>query len=164
MLDALATAYVTEDPERVADLAATVVLTVNPTELAHCLGLDEDEVAADLAGHASVLARRTPAIVLCGGPTKFVAHADDLWRVEAGNPGLGTAGSGDVQAGIVAVCWRVAPSPRRPRSGARTSTRSPATGSPSASGPSATWPASCPASCPGCSPSWAADARPLVQT
>lgn len=101
VLDALATAYVTEDPERVADLAATVVLTVNPTELAHCLGLDEDEVAADLAGHATVLARRTGATVLCGGPTKFVAHADDLWRVEAGNPGLGTAGSGDVQAGVV---------------------------------------------------------------
>lgn len=101
VLDALATAYVTEDPERVAGLAATVVLTVNPTELARCLGLEEDEVASDLAHHAAVLAHRTGATVLCGGPTKFVAHGGDLWRVEAGNPGLGTAGSGDVQAGIV---------------------------------------------------------------
>jgi NAD(P)H-hydrate repair Nnr-like enzyme with NAD(P)H-hydrate dehydratase domain len=33
---------------------------------------------------------------------KVVAHRDDLWRVEAGNAGLGTAGSGDVQAGVVA--------------------------------------------------------------
>lgn len=101
VLDALATAYVTGDPERVARLAATVVLTVNPTELATCLELDEDEVEADLAGHTALLARRTQAVVVCGGPTKFVAHEDDLWQVEAGNPGLGTAGSGDVQAGIV---------------------------------------------------------------
>lgn len=101
VLDALASAYVTGEPERVARLAATVVLTVNPNELAHCLGLDEDDVEADLAGHATTLARRTEAVVVCGGPTKYVAHGDDLWRVEAGNPGLGTAGSGDVQAGIV---------------------------------------------------------------
>jgi NAD(P)H-hydrate repair Nnr-like enzyme with NAD(P)H-hydrate dehydratase domain len=101
VLDALASAYVTGDPERVARLAATVVLTVNPNELAHCLELDADDVEADLAGHAALLARRTRAVVVCGGPVKFVAHEDDLWRVEAGNAGLGTAGSGDVQAGIV---------------------------------------------------------------
>lgn len=101
VLDALATAYVTGGPERLAGLASPVVLTVNPTELAECLQLDEAEVESDLAGHTTTLARRTRAVVVCGGPTKFVAHADDLWRVEAGNAGLGTAGSGDVQAGIV---------------------------------------------------------------
>ena len=101
MLDALATAYVTGGPERLAALATPVLLTVNPTELAECLELDETEVETDLARHTTTLARRTGAVVLCGGPTKFVAHGDDLWRVEAGNAGLGTAGSGDVQAGIV---------------------------------------------------------------
>ncbi|MDZ5663626.1 NAD(P)H-hydrate dehydratase [Nocardioides sp. S-58] len=101
VIDALASAYVTQDPERVADLAATVVLTVNPGELARCLGADADDVQADLATHTVELARRTSAVVLCGGPTKVVAHGDDLWRVEAGNVGLGTAGSGDVQAGLV---------------------------------------------------------------
>ena len=101
VLDALASAYVTGDPERVGRLGATVVLTVNPSELAACLEVDEDEVEDDLASHATLLARRTQAVVVCGGPVKFVAHGDDLWRVEAGNAGLGTAGSGDVQAGIV---------------------------------------------------------------
>lgn len=101
VLDALASAYVTGSPERVGDLDATLVLTVNPAELAHCLEIDEDEVHADPETHAAALARRTRAVVLCGGPTKIVAHGDDLWRVEAGNSGLGTAGSGDVQSGLV---------------------------------------------------------------
>jgi hydroxyethylthiazole kinase-like uncharacterized protein yjeF len=102
VLDALATAYVTDNHEEVASLEATVVLTVNPTELARCLGVEEDEVVADLAGYAARLAGRTGAVVACGGTTKVVAHQDSVWRVESGNPGLGTAGSGDVQAGLVA--------------------------------------------------------------
>lgn len=102
VLDALATAYVTDNHEEVASLDATVVLTVNPGELAHCLGIAEDEASEDLEGHTARLAARTRATVVCGGPVKVVAHRDDLWRVEAGNAGLGTAGSGDVQAGIVA--------------------------------------------------------------
>ena len=102
VLDALATAYVTGNHDEVAALDATVVLTVNPDELAHCLEVSEDAVTDDLEGHTARLAARTRAVVVCGGPVKVVAHRDELWRVEAGNAGLGTAGSGDVQAGIVA--------------------------------------------------------------
>lgn len=102
VLDALATAYVTDNHTEVAALDATVVLTVNPCELAHCLGASEDEVAGDLEAHTARLAALTRAVVVCGGTVKVVAHRDELWRVEAGNPGLGTAGSGDVQAGLVA--------------------------------------------------------------
>lgn len=102
VLDALATAYVTGRHEEVAALDVPVVLTVNPGELACCLEVEEDEVERDLATHAARLAARTRATVLCGGEVKVVASGTDLWRVEVGNPGLGTAGSGDVQAGIVA--------------------------------------------------------------
>ena len=77
VLDALATAYVTDNHEEVASLDATVVLTVNPDELAHCLGLPGDEVSQDLEGHASRLAARTRAVVVCGGPVKIVAHRDE---------------------------------------------------------------------------------------
>ena len=102
VLDALATAYVTDNHEEVASLGATVVLTVNPDELAHCLGVPGEDVEDDLAAHTSRLAARTRAVVVCGGPVKVVAQRDEVWCVEAGNSGLGTAGSGDVQAGIVA--------------------------------------------------------------
>lgn len=102
VVDALASAYVTQDPERIRDLPATVVLTVNPTELARCLGVDEDAVESDPRTHTLTLAERTGATVLCGGTVKVVAHDGELWEVEAGNPGLAIAGSGDVQAGVVA--------------------------------------------------------------
>ena len=102
VLDALASAYVTADPERIAGLPATVVLTLNPTELARCLGADEDEVAEDPETHAAALADRTGATVLCGGTVKVVASGGSLWTIDAGNPGLGVSGSGDTQAGIVA--------------------------------------------------------------
>ena len=100
VLDALATAYVTDNHEEVASLDATVVLTVNPLELARCLGTDEEEVEADLAAHTALLARRTRTVVSCGGPVKVVADGEELWRVQAGNPGLGTARSRDVLSGI----------------------------------------------------------------
>ena len=102
VLDALATAYVTEDAERVASLSVPVVITVNTAELARCLHREEDDVEADLESHAAALARRTGATVLCGGACKVVASGDALWRVDAGNAGLGISGSGDVQAGLVA--------------------------------------------------------------
>lgn len=102
VVDAVASAYVTEEPGRVADLAAPVVLTLNPTELAHCLHTDEDEVDGDLESHTAALSQRTGATVLCGGRCKIVASAEGLWRVDAGNHGLGISGSGDVQAGLVA--------------------------------------------------------------
>lgn len=102
VIDALATAYVTGRHEEVSRLDATVVLTVNPGELACCLEVEEDEVEADLVSYAVRLAGRTGAVVLCGGEVKVIVSGPDVWRVEQGNPGLGTAGSGDVQAGVVA--------------------------------------------------------------
>lgn len=102
VLDALATAYVSADPDRLSRLTAGVVVTVNPGELAHCLDTDPDAVAGDPEGHSIALARRTGAVVLCGGTRKVVAHGDRVWRIDAGNPGLGVSGSGDAQAGMVA--------------------------------------------------------------
>ena len=50
VIDPLATAYVTDNHEGVAALDPTVVLTVNPDELARCLGVPGDEVSEDLEG------------------------------------------------------------------------------------------------------------------
>jgi NAD(P)H-hydrate repair Nnr-like enzyme with NAD(P)H-hydrate dehydratase domain len=101
-VDALGSAYVTEDMECLHHLDGTAVLTVNPTEIALTLGADQDEVDQDPLSATVELSRRARAVVLCGGSEKFIANPEgQTWRVSAGNPGLGISGSGDVQAGIV---------------------------------------------------------------
>jgi ADP-dependent NAD(P)H-hydrate dehydratase len=103
VVDVLGSAYVTEDVECLHHLETTAVLTVNPTEVAYTLGIEEDQVDEDPLAATVELASRARAVVLCGGSDKFIANPDgETWWVSAGCPGLGISGSGDVQAGIVA--------------------------------------------------------------
>ena len=102
VIDALGSAYVTDNHECLHHLQSVPVLTLNPTETALTLGVGADEVDEDPLAAALELSRRTRAVVLCGGTEKYVAHPDGrAWVITAGCPGLGVSGSGDVQAGIV---------------------------------------------------------------
>jgi ADP-dependent NAD(P)H-hydrate dehydratase len=103
VVDAVASAYLTQDPDGLRHLEGRAILTVNPSELAKTAHRDEDEIADRLLETTAELARRCGVVVLCGGERKYVATPDgDTWVVEGGGPGLGVSGSGDVQAGIVA--------------------------------------------------------------
>lgn len=103
VVDALASAYLTEHPEGLRHLDGRAVLTVNPTELSRTAGWDEDAARRDPHGAALEVARRSRVVVLCGGEEKVVVDTDgSAWVVQGGGHGLGVSGSGDVQAGIVA--------------------------------------------------------------
>ena len=103
VIDALASAYVTENPDGIGHLAGRCVITVNPKELSRILDQDEDQVTRDPLVTALEVARRTGAVVLCGGSDKTVVTPEgECWLVEVGGPGLGVSGSGDVQSGLVA--------------------------------------------------------------
>jgi ADP-dependent NAD(P)H-hydrate dehydratase len=103
VVDALASAYLTKHPEGLHHLEGRVILTVNPTELAHTAGRDADEVTRDPLEAARAVARRSRVVVMCGGSSKHVVRpSGETWVVAGGGPGLGVSGSGDVQAGIVA--------------------------------------------------------------
>lgn len=107
LVDALALAWLTEDPAR-GHRFDSLVLSPNLTELAITLGEEPDAVTADPAAAVLRLAERTGAIVTSGGSSTFIAAPDGrLWRSDEGNPGLGVSGSGDVKAGIVlGLCAR----------------------------------------------------------
>ncbi len=103
VVDALASGYVTANPDGLAHLSGRCVLTLNPTELSRVLDRADDEVSSDPARAAGDAAERTGAAVVCGSTEKHVAEPDGRsWVVRAGGPGLGASGSGDVQAGFVA--------------------------------------------------------------
>src|SRR4051812_33949300 len=57
VIDALASAYLTEDVTGLHHLQGPTVLTLNPTEVAHTLGVDQDKVSDDPVGASVELAR-----------------------------------------------------------------------------------------------------------
>jgi ADP-dependent NAD(P)H-hydrate dehydratase / NAD(P)H-hydrate epimerase len=88
--------------ERIARRAATTLLTPHPAEAARLLAATTDAVQADRVGAALQLAQRFRAHVALKGCGTVLAHPDGSWRINAsGNPGLASAGSGDVLSGIV---------------------------------------------------------------
>ena len=102
VIDALGTAYMTRHPDGLHHLDGRAVLTLNHNELAHTLGEELETVEDDPKAAAAALAEQARAVVLCGGTEKWVlSPGGDCYRVTQGGPGLGTSGSGDVQAGLV---------------------------------------------------------------
>ena len=79
-----------------------VVLTPHPAEAGRLLGIGAAEVQADRPGAAWKLAQRSRAWVVLKGAGTVVCAPDGGLRVNtSGNPGLATAGTGDVLAGML---------------------------------------------------------------
>ncbi|MGS1007844.1 NAD(P)H-hydrate dehydratase [Achromobacter anxifer] len=79
-----------------------VVLTPHPAEAGRLLGMATAEVQADRPGAAWKLAQRYRAWVVLKGAGTMVCAPDGGLRVNtSGNPGLATAGTGDVLAGML---------------------------------------------------------------
>lgn len=86
---------------RSSSLAPTV-LTPHPAEAARLLDCDVAAVQADRIGAALELSTRFNALVALKGCGTVVASPEDAWFINtSGNPGLATAGSGDVLTGMV---------------------------------------------------------------
>ena len=99
LLDALAMHAVTGDRPG----ARPLVVTPHAGEMAGLCGASKDEVTADPATLARRFASRWHAVVALKGPCTVIAGPDGrLWRHVGGNAGLGTSGSGDVLAGLIA--------------------------------------------------------------
>jgi hydroxyethylthiazole kinase-like uncharacterized protein yjeF len=95
VLDAYALGALSKDPGLLPQRRA--VLTPNVTEAEHLLGREPGD---DLAAVAMELAEKYGAVVSLYG--HIAAPDGRRWREESGDVGLGTSGSGDVRAGIVA--------------------------------------------------------------
>jgi NAD(P)H-hydrate epimerase len=87
-------------------LPADWILTPHPGEAGRLLGCDAREVQADRLGAARELQARFGAVVVLKGAGTLVANtaagATELAICERGNPGMATAGMGDVLTGVVA--------------------------------------------------------------
>lgn len=97
VLDAYALGALSHAPELLAGAGRKAVLTPNLTEARHLLGRDPGD---DLDAEAVELAGRYDAVVSLYG--HITTPDGRAWREESGDAGLGTSGSGDVRAGLLA--------------------------------------------------------------
>ena len=78
------------------------ILTPHPAEAGRLLGCSAGEIQADRVGAAQRLAARYQAVVVLKGCGTVVADADGRYAIcPLGNPGMATAGSGDVLSGVI---------------------------------------------------------------
>jgi NAD(P)H-hydrate epimerase len=101
VLDADALNNLAGEPEAMRGHAGPLVITPHPGEARRLLGA---EVPADGAGRvrcARELSERTGAIVCLKGAGTVVAHGTTVYVNDTGNPGMATAGAGDVLTGVL---------------------------------------------------------------
>ena len=86
-----------------ARTAKASVITPHHGEMAQLCGCDKEDVARDPAAVALAVAQERDVVVaLKSAITHVASPAGELWIYRGGSIGLGTSGSGDVLAGVVA--------------------------------------------------------------
>lgn len=104
ILDAQALACASLEPGAFARARGEVAMTPHAREMAGMLGLTPGQVKKDPAGIARRAARDLRGVIALKGAETWIADRGGrlLCNRRAGNPGLGTSGSGDTLSGVVA--------------------------------------------------------------
>ncbi len=115
VLDADALNLIATHPELGQQLKARKaqsILTPHPAEAARLMGCGSHDIQQDRLGAALVLAGRYNSMVVLKGAGTICALPDENWWINpTGNPGLSSAGMGDVLAGMIGafIAQRVNP-------------------------------------------------------
>jgi hydroxyethylthiazole kinase-like uncharacterized protein yjeF len=85
-------------------IVTNIVLTPHPAEAARLLACGTSDVQADRIAAATTLANQFNAHVVLKGTGSVCASLGKAWRINtSGNPGMASAGMGDVLSGIIAA-------------------------------------------------------------
>ncbi len=79
------------------------VITPHPGELGRLMGKTTVEIQADRRGMATRFAKATGLVVVLKGQATLVTDGERVFVNTTGNPGMATAGSGDVLTGLLAA-------------------------------------------------------------
>ncbi len=83
---------------------AAVILTPHPGEMKRLwAGLFRKPLADDRSTQAAELAKNTKTTVVLKGAGTIVSNGEKVYTNKTGNPGMSTAGSGDVLTGVIAA-------------------------------------------------------------
>jgi len=85
-----------------AKLKANLILTPHPGEMKRLWsGLFREQMPPDRCDQAGKLAKHTKTIVVLKGAGTIVSDGQKVYINKTGNPGMATAGSGDVLTGVI---------------------------------------------------------------
>lgn len=103
VIDADGLNAVSADPDILKERKEDIVITPHPGEMARLCGCSGAEIQRDRIGYAVRFAREHDVIVVLKGYRTIIATPEGNVSINpTGNPGMATAGSGDVLAGIIA--------------------------------------------------------------
>lgn len=99
VLDANGLSWLAQNPEK----HPARVLTPHPGEAARLLGCTVQAVQQDRLSAVAALQSRYGGVVILKGAGSLISDGQQCWQCPAGNPGMATAGMGDILAGLVAA-------------------------------------------------------------
>lgn len=103
VIDADALNAIAQDPGTLKTSKAPIVLTPHPGEMSRLTGLSVQEIKRDrLAVAVKAASQWGKVVVLKGARTVIAAPSGEVFINPTGNPGMATAGSGDVLTGLIA--------------------------------------------------------------
>jgi NAD(P)H-hydrate epimerase len=103
VIDADALNAIGKAKELLTSLPPQTVLTPHPGEMARLTGAPAAELTKDRIGAAQRFAQQySVTLVLKGAPTIVAGGNGEVWINSTGNPGMATAGMGDVLTGVIA--------------------------------------------------------------
>ena len=107
VIDADAIFAFRKDPDMLAKCHKVPVLTPHPGELAGLLDMSVADLRADLLEILRMAAKQYNAIFVAKSECTIVVYPDGrAYFYNGGNPGMATAGAGDVLAGTIAGLWK----------------------------------------------------------
>jgi NAD(P)H-hydrate epimerase len=103
IIDADGLNAISSNPGILKERKGEIVITPHPGEMARLCGCSSSDIQRDRLGHAAEFAREFDVIVVLKGYRTIIAMPNGTVFINpTGNPGMATAGSGDVLAGIIA--------------------------------------------------------------
>lgn len=109
VVDADAINALAEKSDVLGRVKADVILTPHPGEMDRLMGLDQSSSSRIRSRRVVVAAefvKRYPHVTLVlKGHRTLVARGDELYECMTGNPGMASAGTGDVLTGLIAGLW-----------------------------------------------------------
>jgi len=103
VIDADGLNAISKDPGILKKRRGEIVITPHPGEMARLCGCSSSDIQKDRLGFAERFSREYDVVVVLKGYRTIIALPDGTGFINpTGNPGMATAGSGDVLAGMIA--------------------------------------------------------------